>query len=90
MVGNIWSAQYLPPGVLCAFAGAESPRSAVCGSLLAAPFTHGCRFRCGDRQVCSPLLPFSLLLEVITYMPLHSSEATRNGRMSVCVLELCR
>ena len=52
MVGNLWSTQYMPPGVLCAFAGAETAGSAVSGSTSPAGFTHGVRFRCGDRKVC--------------------------------------
>ena len=78
MIGVIWSAQYLPPGVLCAFAGAQTANSAVPGSSCLAPFTHGVRFRCGDRQVhpvtsaascaCVPITRFVLpyMLMIVT------------------------
>ena len=52
MVGNLWSTQYMPPGVLCAFAGAETAGSAIFGTAFAAEFTHGVRFRFGDEKVC--------------------------------------
>ena len=66
MVGVIWSAQYLPPGVLCAFAGAETADSDVPGSSCLAPFTHGVRFRCGDRQVHPVTLAASCACHPIT------------------------
>lgn len=57
MVGNIWSAQYMPPGVLCAFGGAKTAGSAVPDSQHSAPFTHGVRFRCGNGQVFATFCP---------------------------------
>ena len=57
MVGNLWSTQYMPPGVLCAFAGAETTGSAVTGSTAPAQFTHGVRYRCGDRKVGLTCVP---------------------------------
>lgn len=57
MAGDQWSAQYMAPGVLCAFAGARVPGHASGPSAMA---THAVRFRFSNMQVhaaCSSLYP---------------------------------
>ncbi|CAL5228940.1 g12169 [Coccomyxa viridis] len=81
MVSNIWSAQYILPGVLCAFAGPESPGSAVSGSLPAATFTHGCRFRCGDRQKGE-----AFLASPAVQAPLSSEQGKRCSAQSIYIV----
>ena len=48
MAGDLWSAQYMAPGVLCAFAGASLPSDVPGPSAVA---THAVRFRFGNAQV---------------------------------------
>ncbi len=48
-VGKLWSAQYMAPGTLCAFGGAQLASSEGCP-----PFTHAVRFRFGSQTVRGP------------------------------------
>ena len=51
MVSNLWSAQYMAAGVLCAFAGAALDMHAGATEGSAVQFTHATRFRFGSLQV---------------------------------------
>ena len=51
MVSNLWSAQYMAAGVLCAFAGAALDMHAGGAGASPAQFTHATRFRFGSLQV---------------------------------------
>lgn len=52
-VGKLWSAQYMAPGTLCAFAGAQLADT-LSSSMKSSIYTHAVRFRFGDMKVSIP------------------------------------